>query len=202
MNLGPNRDDDLTAFSSSQVRNFAATTAVLFAVYLASYIIVGVVVSPLQEMILPDVTRFASLLFLPHGVRVLSASLLGAKSVPAMMLGELAGNYLFWHNADPITLALSALIAGTVTWLVFEGLRLLDVNAFYRHTTDEPPSFHALLLAGLIAAAANAFLLASLVETQTGAGHVTELIAAYITGDVTGMLAMVALAHYFFLRER
>lgn len=59
----------------------------LFAIYMASYIVVAVVVSPVQEMILPDVIRFASLLFLPHGVRVLSASLLGAKSVPAMVLG-------------------------------------------------------------------------------------------------------------------
>lgn len=77
----------MTAFSSSQVRNFATTSAVLFAIYMASYIVVAVVVSPVQEMILPDVIRFASLLFLPHGVRVLSASLLGAKSVPAMVLG-------------------------------------------------------------------------------------------------------------------
>jgi len=172
---------------------------VLFAIYMASYIVVAVVVSPVQEMILPDVIRFASLLFLPHGVRVLSASLLGAKSVPAMVLGELAGNYLFWHSAGPTTLVMSALTAGTVTWLVFEGLRWLDVDAFYRHETDEPPSFHALLLAGLIAAAANAFLLASLVEGQVGGSQVIELIAAYITGDITGMLATVALAHYLFI---
>lgn len=174
----------------------------LFAIYVASFIIVAVVFSPVQEMILPDVTRFASLLFLPHGVRVLSASLLGVKSVPAMVLGELAGNYLFWHNAVPMTLVMDALIAGTVTWLVFEGLRWPDVDAFYRHVTDEPPSFHALLLAGLIAAAANAILLASIVADEIGGSHVTELIAAFITGNVTGMLAMVALAHYFFLGRR
>ena len=191
----------LNLISSSQLRNLAVTTAVLFAIYVASYIIVAVVITPLQSMILPDVSRFACLLFLPHGVRVLSASLLGARSVPAMVLGELAGNYLFWHTADPVTLFLSAVIAGSVTWIAFEGLRALDVDAFYRHVTDEPPSFHALLLAGIVAAVVNALLLASLVQGQVGASHTLELIAAYIAGDITGMLAMVLVAHYIILRD-
>lgn len=187
--------------TATQLRSFAATTAVLFAIYLASYVLVAVVVGPVQERLMPEVSQFASLLFLPHGVRVLAASLLGWRSVPAMILGELAGNYLFWDLTDPVTLVMSALIAGSVTWVVFEGLRVLDVNAFYRHATDQPPSFHTLLLAGIAASAANAFLLTSLVESQVSGGHATTLIAAYMTGDVTGMLAMVALAHYMMLRR-
>lgn len=187
--------------TATTLRSFAATTAVLFAIYLASYIVVSVVIGPLQDRLLPEVSQFASLLFLPHGVRVLSASLLGVRSVPAMILGELAGNYLFWNVTDPVTLAMSALIGGTVTWVVFEGLRALDVDAFYRHATDEPPSFHTLLLAGIAASAANAFLLTSLVESHVAGAHATTLIAAYMTGDITGMLAMVALAHYMMLRE-
>jgi hypothetical protein len=50
--------------------------------------------------------------------------------------------------------------------------------------------------------AGNAFLLASLVEGQVGGSHAIELIAAFVTGDVTGMLATVALAHYIFLSKR
>lgn len=176
-------------------------TAVLFATYVASYIIVAVVITPLQTMILPDVSRFACLLFLPHGVRVLSASLFGVRSVPAMVLGEFAGNYLFWHTADPATLVLSAVIAGSVTWFVFEALRCLDVDAFYRHTTDEPPSFHALMLAGVIAAVVNAVLLAALVQGEVGGGHVTELVVSYVAGDIMGLLAMLAVAHYIILRD-
>lgn len=184
----------MTPFSALQVKDFAATSAVLFGLYLAAFGVVWAVVMPTQDMVLPEAGRFASLLFLPHGVRVLSTSLLGARSVPAMVLGELAGNYLFMGVTDPTVLVMSALIAGTVTWLVFEGLRSLDLNAFY---VDEPPAFHALLLAAIIAAAANAFLLASLMEDHmmTG-GHVTTLIAALMTGDITGFLAIVAIAHY------
>jgi hypothetical protein len=176
---------------------------VLFALYLAAYAIVWAVVAPIQDLFVPDVARFASLLFLPHGVRVLSASLLGARSVPAMVLGELAGNYLFAGITDPTVLVMSSLIAGTVTWVVFEGLRALDLNAFYTHVTDEPPPFPTLLLAAIIASAANAFFLTSLMEDHslTG-GHVTTLIAAYLTGDVTGFLAVVAIAHYVMPENR
>lgn len=187
----------LGQFIAVQVRNFAATSAVLFGLYIAAYAIVWVVVMPVQQMFVPELARFASLLFLPHGVRVLSASLLRARSVPAMILGELAGNYFFIGVTDPTILIMSSLIAGTVTWVVFEGLRALDLSPFYEHVTDEPPAFHTLLLAGILAAAANAFFLSSLMEdhSMTG-GHVTTMIAALMTGDVTGMLAVVAIAHY------
>lgn len=181
-------------FTAAQARDFAVTTAALFGVYLASYALVWALVMPIQESLLPEAGRFASLLFLPHGVRVLSASLLGIRSVPAMILGELAGNYLFAGITDPSVLMMSALVAGTATWLVFEGLRALDLNAFY---LDEPPTFHTLVLAGIIASAANGFLLATLLEDHMMTdGHVTTLIAALLTGDVTGLLAMIAIAHY------
>ena len=189
------------SLSSGQVRDFAATTAILFAIYPASYILVAVVIAPAQAALLPGISAFASLLFLPHGVRVLAASLLGVKSIPAVVLGELAGNYLFWPPTDPVTLVMSALIAGSVTWVVFEALRALDVNAFYRHLTDEPPSFHTLLLAGIIASAANAFLLTSLVAGNMDGSKVLTLMAAFVLGDVTGLLAMVALAHYMMQRR-
>ena len=55
-----------------------------------------------------------------------------------------------WMAAPETAVVMSALIAGSVTWVVFEGLRALDVDAFYRHATDEPPSFHTLLLAGIL----------------------------------------------------
>ena len=187
----------MTGLTARQIADLVTTTLVIFGLYILAYFLVWAVITPVQEALIPEITRYASLLFLPHGIRVLSASLLGARSVPAMIIGELAGNYLFAGVTDPTLLVMSALVAGTVTWVVFEGLRALDLSPFYEHVTDEPPAFHTLLLAGILAAAANAFFLSSLMEdhSMTG-GHVTTMIAALMTGDVTGMLAVVAIAHY------
>lgn len=164
--------------------------------YLFAYFLVFAVITPLQAQVMPEITQFASLLFLPHGIRVLGTSLLGGRAVPGLMLAELAGNYLFWGLTEPETLLLSALISGSITWIVFEGLRSLRVNAFYLQLTEQAPAFHALLLAGLLASAANAYLLTSLLEGSTNAGHVTMLIAAYMTGDITGLFAVLLAVRY------
>ncbi|PZF76331.1 hypothetical protein DK847_14195 [Aestuariivirga litoralis] len=179
-----------------QVRDVVLTTAALACLYFLAYGLVWAVITPLQEGLLPEITRFASLLFLPHGIRVLATALVGGKAVPGLVLGELAGNYLLWGIHDPVTLLLASLIAGTVTWAVFEGLFVLRINAFYLRVTDEPPPFHTLMLAGILASAANAFLLTSLLEPDLGAGSVMAILAAYMTGDITGLLAVLLGAHY------
>lgn len=177
-----------------EIRDFAVTTLLLFGLYLFTYFLIWAAVMPLQRRVLPEVSQFACLLFLPHGIRVFATSLLGGKAVPGLVLGALAGGYLFWGLRDPQTLVLAALVGGVTTWVVFEGLRALQFNPFYINVTDEPPPFQTLLLAGIIASAANAFLLASMAEGRVDAGQVTTLIAAYIAGDVTGLLVVMIAA--------
>jgi len=184
----------LKTFTAWQIRDFALTTLGLFGLSLLSYFLVWAVVMPVQRQVAPSISAFACLLFLPHGVRVFATSLLGARAVPGLVLAGLAGGYLFWGLRDPGALILAAMISGVTTWAVFEGLRSLQFNAFYINVTDEPPAFQTLLLAGIIAAAANAFLLVSMVEGQVSAGRVTTLLAAYVTGDVTGLLAVMLVA--------
>lgn len=171
-------------------------TAALACLYFATYFLVWAVVTPAQHALLPEITRFASLLFLPHGIRVFATSLLGGRAVPGLILGELAGNYLLWGLHDPALLLIGSVISGSVTWAVFEGLRGLRVNAFYLRVSDEPPPFHTLMLAGLLASAANAFLSTAVSEADMAPGHVTSILAAYMTGDVTGLLAVMLLARH------
>lgn len=177
-----------------EIRDFAVTTFGLFALYLFAYFLVWAAIMPVQRRFAPDISAFACLLYLPHGIRIFATSLLGGKAVPGLVLSALAGGYLFWDLRDPQTLVLTALVGGVTTWAVFEGLRALQFNPFYINVTDEPPPFQTLLLAGIIASAVNAFLLASMVEGQVDAGQVTTLIAAYVTGDVTGLLVVMLTA--------
>lgn len=180
-----------------QVRNQLLVTAVTFALYLFSYFLVWAVITPVQRFLLPEITLFASLLFLPHGVRVFATSLLGGKSVPGLILGELAGNCLFWNlGASPGLLLAVSLASGSVTWLVFEGLRALRINVFYLQVTDEPPPLHLLLLAGILASAANAFLATTILEGAMSSGEVMRVLAALMTGDITGLLAVMTGARH------
>ena len=179
-----------------QVKDLTCTTGGIFLLYLFAYSLVFAAITPLQEQVMPEITKFASLLFLPHGIRVLGTSLLGVRAVPGLVLAELTGNYLFWGMTQLDTLLFSALISGSITWIGFEGLRSLRVNAFYLQLSEQAPAFHALLLAGLLASAANAFLLTSLIESKLDVGQVTMLIAAYMTGDITGLFAVLLAVRY------
>lgn len=178
-----------------QAKDLIAVTAVTFALYVLSYFVVWALVTPLQQALLPQITAFASLLFLPHGVRVFATSLAGGRAVPGLVLGELAGNLMFWgpFPSAGVLLAVS-LASGSVTWLAFEGLRALRIHAYYLKTTDEPPAYQHLLLAGIMASVANAFLVTAILEGEISGGSVTRILAAFVTGDITGLLAVMLAA--------
>lgn len=170
----------------------------VFAVYLLSYFAVWAAVSPVQLKVFPSLTPIASLLFLPHGVRVLATSVLSGRAVPGIAAAEFAACYLFWGLTDPLTLVLLSTASGGVTWLTFEGLRRLGIDAFYLKAAAEPPPLRTLLLAAIAAAIASAFLLTSILEGHIPREHVTVVLAAFVTGDVTGFLAVILIAKSIF----
>lgn len=178
-----------------RAKDLVAVTAITFVVYFVSYFLVWALITPLQQALLPQITLYASLLFLPHGIRVFATSLAGLKAVPGLILGELAGNVLFWGLlSSPVDLVAVSVCSGAVTWLVFEGLRALRIHAYYLKITEEPPPYQYLLLAGILASAANAFLVTSILERDVSGGAVMRVLAAFMTGDITGLLAVMILA--------
>ena len=50
--------------------------------------------------------------------------------------------------------------------------------------------------AAVLASAANAFLVTSIMEGTIRIGHVTSVLAAYMTGDITGLLMVMMAAKY------
>lgn len=168
----------------------------IFGIYLFAYLIVWAFVSPVQESVLPGLTPLVSLLFLPHGVRVLATSLLGRHAVPGLIAAETAGNYVFWITLDPLALLLASAASGCATWLAFEGLRKLGIDAFYLRSRAGPPPFNALLLAAIAAAVINAIVITAILEGQDTTEQVTLILAAVITGDITGFLMTVMIAKW------
>jgi hypothetical protein len=168
----------------------------IFGIYLFAYFLVWAIVSPVQHTILPGLTPLASLLFLPHGVRVLATALLGRHALPGLVSAELAGNYVFWGLSDPVMLFLLSATSGSVTWVAFEGLRRLGIDAFYPSAYARPPPFNALLLAAIAAAVINAFAITAILEGPGVEQQVTLMLAAIVTGDVTGFLMTMMIARW------
>lgn len=177
-----------------QIPESVSTASLIFAIYSLSNFLVWLLVAPVQREFLPDITAYASLVFLPHGVRVFATALVGVRAIPGLLLAELAGNYLFWKVTGAPALLLTSLTGALVCWLAFEMLRRMRVNAYYLNGDPVPPPLHSFLLAGMAASVINAFLRASVFEGRIPPGDVTGVIAACVTGDVTGLLLFIILA--------
>lgn len=174
-----------------QISDLITTTLVIFGLYFLAYFLVWAVITPLQNAVIPEITKYASLLFLPHGVRVFATSLVGKKSIPGLLLAEFVGNYIFWDVHGWVPLLVVSTASGTVTYIVFEALKAARVNAYYLQVTSQPPPLHTFMLAGVLASAANAFLVTTIMEGGMTIGQVTSVLAAFMTGDVTGLIAVI-----------
>ncbi|UWQ57552.1 hypothetical protein K3722_13630 [Leisingera caerulea] len=75
----------------SPVQGFAVITAV----YVICHGLTAWVVTPVQNLFLPEITVFASLAYLPHGVRVLCVWLFGWKAVLPLAAGALLSELMF-----------------------------------------------------------------------------------------------------------
>lgn len=177
-----------------QIADLITTTLVIFGLYFLAYFLVWAVITPVQQAVIPEITKYASLLFLPHGIRVFATSLIGKKSILGLLLAEFVGNYIFWDVGGVIPLLVVSTASGTVTYIVFEALKAARINAYYLHVTSHPPPLHTFMLAGILASVANGFLVTTIMEGGMTIGQVTSVLAAFMTGDVTGLIAVIMLA--------
>lgn len=163
-----------------------AVFATLSLSYVASFSLMTGFIAPLQKIVAPDVSILSSLLFLPHGVRVLAFYFYGWRGFvyltpPAVSMWALAV-----YGIDvPLH------FAGTAVSLIATYFGVRIVRAIYAEPVQSVGlfSWRHLMLAGLIASIGNSYGLAVLHQSQM----TLSLILSYIIGDVSGQMAMMLL---------
>lgn len=171
-----------------------APTAIIFAIYLAAAAISFFVFNPLQTMLLPEISAYASLVFLPHGVRVFATTVLRARAIPGLFLGALVSNYMIWGITEPVLLLLLSGSSAVVCWVVFEGLYALRINAYYLSANAQVPPLHTILLAGIFCSFLNSFVLTTILESTRSIAHITLTMAALAVGDMVGLMVSWVIA--------
>lgn len=161
----------------------------LAVLYAGSFGLVVYVLNPIQAIFLPEVTKFASLMFIPHGLRVMATVVMGAWAVPGLFLGALYSAVFIWGIESLELAILISLISSSVAWLTLEGLKAFRIDAFYLSKKDRMPAFRTILLAGLICSFANSFLLGTVLELSGNIQRVTYTMAAIAIGDMVGLIA-------------
>jgi len=163
--------------------------------YLAAFIVTFEAIMPVQNLFFPDFKSRASLLFLPHGVRVLSAWLLGWRSVPALLPGVLA---VFAIVAGPDIFLPSRLAAIAVAVLVapsvFQILAWAGLDLSPR--SGRAPCWPCVMGAGVVISALNAVL------TNLALDTTPVDFFAYLIGDVFGLFFLMMILMYLFRAMR
>ena len=158
--------------------------------YAVAYSLTLGFVAPLQQMLLPNVSSSIGLLFLPHGVRILSFYFYGWKAVlyllPAnylfLLLAIQSGIYL--HPLSPIFSLISCYVGYLLATEVING----ETSQF------NIKRWHFFLISGAISSIFNGITLSILHSNDNS----LLSVLGYVIGDVAGLAVCFFMLIYAF----
>ena len=160
----------------------------IVALYITLDAIVVLVFNPIQFHLLPGISPYSSLIYLPFALRVLGTSLLGKEAIPGLFIGMLTSSHYLWSVNDIEMLLALSLIGGFSTWLVFRAIAPLGVDAFYLADRTQVPPLNTYLMAGLLVATLDAFLMIAVLEAFGKAHQISLTYASFVLGALSGLV--------------
>ncbi len=173
---------------------YSKETLVVSSVYVVSFFLTFNILAPIQSLFFSQFPSQAYLLFLPHGVRVLAAWLLGWNSIIAIAPGVLIANLLFMQ-AVPEAVSFPVLMVNILAApAVFQALYSFGWKIAPR--SDRSPCWPCVMVAGFIISVVTASLMNLLF------GSALEDYIAYMIGDFFGLFFLMLLLMLVFRRLR
>ena len=155
--------------------------------HVSAFIIQITLILPFEVAAAGHIGSLASVLFLPHAVRVLSVWLLGPKAFFALFPASLFISYLFFrHDYDPGTLFLITLWGSASAVIAFEFLRLMNLDVYPKNAARI--NWRSLVFAGCLASFFNSVGGTYLKREGLSAPEIFELLSRYLIGDISGLL--------------
>ena len=103
--------------------------AVIFIAFVLAFALVDFVVAPIQHQFVSSSVMAGSLLFIPHGIRVLSVWLCGARALLPLIAAEFLGGIFLWQPDVSLDVLLgSSMVGGLCVYLAFELFRLAGIE--------------------------------------------------------------------------
>ena len=103
--------------------------AVIFFAYVLAFALVDLVVEPVQRYFVSVTAITGSLLFIPHGIRVLAVWLCGVRAILPLIAAEFLGGIFLWQPDVGLDVLLgSSMVGGLCVYLTFEVFRLAGIE--------------------------------------------------------------------------
>ena len=155
--------------------------------HVITFIIQMNIILPFEIAEVGHVGSLASVLFLPHAVKVLSVWLLGPKAFFALFPAEIFISYFFLRfDFDPVTLLLISLWGSGLAVIAFEFLRLMNLNVYPKNMATI--NWRSLVFAGCIASFFNSVGGTYLKSKGLTPAEIFEVLGRYLIGDIGGLL--------------
>lgn len=154
---------------------------VVSSLYVAAFIVMMYWLFPLQTTYTLQITEYTSLLFLPHGVRILAAWLLGWRSIILIAPSALYTHWLIMGWAGFSVLGILGALCG-VTCAAFAFWLVGKISVRFNTKSDTNIHWSHVMLVGIAASVFNS------VGMGLAFQHNAASISGYFIGDITGLL--------------
>ena len=168
--------------------------AVIFIAYLIAFAIVHFVVEPVQRYFVSSSTIVSSLLFIPHGIRVLAAWLCGVRAILPLILAEFLGSMWLWQPDVGTSVVLgSSMVGGLCVYLTFGVFRLTGIELQSDGKDSGLTNWKSLILLASIASVFNSIGKQIFFDSLAPLADEVLIIAMFWIGDTLGTFACLLL---------
>ena len=168
--------------------------AIIALAYIVGYLLVDYIVAPVQYLYLSRDFTVGSLLFIPHGIRVLAVWLCGSRAILPLIISELLCTLLLFQPDVAISTSLgSSMVGGLCVYLTFEVFSLAGIEMRPDGKDSALTNWKSLILLAGIASIFNSTGKQILFESLAPLADQVLIIAMFWIGDTLGTYACLLL---------
>jgi hypothetical protein len=162
--------------------------------YIVGYLVVDFIVAPVQYLYQSRDFTVGSLLFIPHGIRVLAVWLCGSRAILPLIIAELFCTVILWQPDVALSTSLgSSMVGGLCVYLTFEVFRLSGIEMRPDGKDSALTNWRSLILLASIASAFNSVGKQIFFESLAPLADQVLIIAVFWIGDTLGTFACLLL---------
>ncbi|AUJ63288.1 hypothetical protein B9057_02630 [Aestuarium zhoushanense] len=177
-------------YNFRSVLKFIAPDAVVFTAFAICFLAMQFWMRPLQIQLVSPLL-VATLIFLPHGVRVITIWMFKHRAIVPLFVAEMACIYLWGNLNMPIANIVRGAVAGSLScWFAFEIFRMCGYNLYWDET-ETPASWKCLILVASVGSVVNS--IGHTIAYRSAKPFEDEIaqILAFLFGDITGTITLL-----------